>query len=272
MPRVTQEEFLARVKRLNPGVKVLGAYTYQNVPVKTKCVKHGRVWNALPSVLYKGCGCQECMNEKISKANKLPDSEYLERLRTNNPNIKLVGPYLGQLKKTAHKCLKCKHTWDTYPCHVGRGISGCPVCHGEQSFATKKTKIQGKVIYYQGYEDRALRWIIREKKLNIKQIQLSKVGEVPTVKYQMGDQTHLYFPDFYVPKLNRIVEVKSKYTLFKDRFALRRNQAKAKACLAAGYKFSLLLVHDDRDSCILLPKAWLTATVKQLNFLCDDLR
>lgn len=57
-----------------------------------------------------------------------------------------------------------------------------------------------------------------------------------------------YYPDFFVPRLNWIIEVKSDYTYKRERAT---NIAKFKACRAKGYAFNLL-IRDPRPELVLL--------------------
>jgi len=50
----------------------------------------------------------------------------------------------------------------------------------------------------------------------------------------MNQTTHRYYPDFYIKKDNKIIEVKSIYTYNID---IEKNLLKQKACLDAGYNF-----------------------------------
>ena len=65
----------------------------------------------------------------------------------------------------------------------------------------------------------------------------------------------------YIPKLNTIVEVKSNYTLGltgkkrPNTKMWRQNQAKAKATLASGYKYKMMVMHEDGTRSM-LPKGW----------------
>jgi very-short-patch-repair endonuclease len=49
---------------------------------------------------------------------------------------------------------------------------------------------------------------------------------------------YIYFPDFYIEKLNLIIEIKSEYYYYLN---LEKNIAKEKACLEQGYKYILII-------------------------------
>jgi predicted AAA+ superfamily ATPase len=63
---------------------------------------------------------------------------------------------------------------------------------------------------------------------------------VPQIDYWFEGARRKYFPDFYIPAENLIVEVKSTWT-FANGDKLEKNLAKRNACLAAGYKFEFYI-------------------------------
>jgi hypothetical protein len=59
------------------------------------------------------------------------------------------------------------------------------------------------------------------------------------IRYQtLDNKYHFYYPDFYLPKYNLIIEIKSSYTY--DRF-LEKNNSKQKACLELGYNHIFII-------------------------------
>ena len=114
-------------------------------------------------------------------------------------------------------------------------------------FEEKKSKSQfkykeyilpsGKVIKLQGYEPKCfdiLLEIYSEKEI------LHKKTDVPEIWYIGTDnKKHRYYPDFYIPKENMIIEVKSTYTYEVN---LEINLLKQQACLELGYKFEFKIL------------------------------
>jgi hypothetical protein len=74
--------------------------------------------------------------------------------------------------------------------------------------------------------------------------------QLPAILYQdpKTQRERRYYPDFFVPRLNWIIEVKSDYTYRRERAT---NIAKYKACRAKGYAFNLL-IRDPRPGLVLL--------------------
>lgn len=69
----------------------------------------------------------------------------------------------------------------------------------------------------------------------------------PSVKYvlESNETNHIYHPDFFIGKLNLMIEVKSNYTYKVD---LDKNLMKEKYCLLEGYNFLFVI---DKDYSIL---------------------
>lgn len=93
-----------------------------------------------------------------------------------------------------------------------------------------------------GYEPFCLQWLLKTN--NIQDIYYGRNAKEsehfggPIPKFAYFDPTRqkhrTYFPDFYLPKEHKIIEVKSEYYLYKD---YRTNIAKKLACCRAGYLF-----------------------------------
>ena len=92
----------------------------------------------------------------------------------------------------------------------------------------------GKITSYQGYEHFCLDDLLEEgyKEEDI----INSVDEVPIIDYTLEGVDRKYFPDIFIPKENKIIEVKCSRTMEQD---LQKNLAKAKACMDQGYEFEL---------------------------------
>lgn len=60
---------------------------------------------------------------------KTTHDEYVSRVSKINPNIKVLGKYVGTKTKILHECKIDNHKWMTAPCNILCGC-GCPVCSG----------------------------------------------------------------------------------------------------------------------------------------------
>ena len=109
----------------------------------------------------------------------------------------------------------------------------------KSKYTRKEYKWQsGEKSILQGYEPIVLKELEDEGYTFTAVITDSNI--IPTIPYYFEETWHIYiyiyYPDFYIPSENRIIEVKSKYTLEAD---WDKNQAKFKATTDAGFNFSL---------------------------------
>lgn len=113
----------------------------------------------------------------------------------------------------------------------------------KQQISMKKFKEyvlpSGKVIEIKGYEPQFLDYVLNNKLLTESEIQY----EAFSIKYQLNDKEKVYYPDFYIPKYNLIVEIKSSYVL-NELDLVGEQSAKTEACLQLGYKFALIVDND----------------------------
>jgi hypothetical protein len=67
------------------------------------------------------------------------------------------------------------------------------------------------------------------------------ITKIDPIKYELNDNTHYYHPDFYLPKYNLIIEIKSSYTYNYD---LEKNLKKKEYSLKNGYNFLFIIDKD----------------------------
>ena len=62
------------------------------------------------------------------------EQAYKEKLAVNNPNIELVGKYIGASSRTLHRCKRHNYIWNTSPTSIlqKNTIVGCPLCSKEK--------------------------------------------------------------------------------------------------------------------------------------------
>lgn len=96
----------------------------------------------------------------------------------------------------------------------------------------------GKIVKVQWYENIALDELVQ--KYEEEDIVVGR-SNIPTIEYHINDVKHVYFPDFFIKSENKIIEVKSEWTI-----QLRRGnvQEKALATIKAGYKYEIWIYND----------------------------
>lgn len=94
----------------------------------------------------------------------------------------------------------------------------------------------GKKIKVQGYEDYALDYLLiiyDESEI------ITETTKIPQITYfDANNKQHKYYPDFFIPKDNLIIEVKSIYTM---RAKFYTNLLKAQASKSEGFNFRFLI-------------------------------
>jgi hypothetical protein len=66
---------------------------------------------------------------------------------------------------------------------------------------------------------------------------------MPEIWYFKDDKQHRYFPDIFIPAENKIIEVKSNYTLWSSKTV---NYQKRDACLKLGFLFEFWIFSGDQ--------------------------
>lgn len=64
--RLSQEEFINRVKKVNPSFTVLGKYLRQKDHIETQCLVCGHIWYPQAGNLLAGYGCPNCNHNNTS--------------------------------------------------------------------------------------------------------------------------------------------------------------------------------------------------------------
>ena len=76
------------------------------------------------------------------------------------------------------------------------------------------------------------------------QIRNNKNGWLDELKQLTFFLDRIYFPDIYIKSINKVIEVKSEYTLSKD---IEKNQLKRNAILSKGIAFQYMVFSNNGD-------------------------
>lgn len=97
----------------------------------------------------------------------------------------------------------------------------------------------GKTITMQGYEPQAYKILLET--YNEDEILSSRI-DVPTIWwFDDENKKHRYFVDFYIPKDNLMIEVKSERTFVTNKEKIEKS---SKSCKEAGYKYELWVLNN----------------------------
>ena len=138
MPRKkTHEEYLIEVAKVNPNIEVLETYTNAHIKILHKCKICSYKWMAAPMNLLQQNGeCPQCHKNEI---NHKKHEKYVTEVAKINPNIEVLGQYVGNKTKILHKCKKCGYQWFIRPDHISK--RKCPFCKPKTPRKTQKQYI-----------------------------------------------------------------------------------------------------------------------------------
>jgi hypothetical protein len=97
----------------------------------------------------------------------------------------------------------------------------------------KYTMPSGEIRLVQGYEPFALKHLL--ELYTEEQIKTSR-KDIPRIKYTYNDKTKYYFPDIYIPHINKLIEIKSTWTYSSENDNI---DLKAKASINSGYDYEI---------------------------------
>jgi len=255
-----------------PTLRLIGEYKAFDAHALHKCIICTNEFMMKPSVIEKskGPGCRICSRRKLqAQRNEQHRQEYIEILKGKGCTMLPVVPYEKALTPILHRCTKCEYERTVTPDYMKR-LAKCTSCSPKNLSRTVETKHKSFVVF--GYEERCLE--LMRKHYRYSEIEAFNSGKVPIVHYGRGQR---YMPDFYVKKDNMLVEAKGlatfgmrKFPLSKDSGADRYYQccAKAKAALAAGYRYAFCLIENNER--IKLPKGWYDLSFREMKTYLKD--
>jgi hypothetical protein len=198
--------------------------------------------------LYRLPYCESCSKKYV--VNKIKES-CLEKFGVDNPGKspeikkKINNSYLKKygmhpLKTDEVKSKRINTCLEKYGGHPNQNKE-VQAKSEINSFAFKDYMMpSGCVVKYQGYENIAI-----DELVQIYEEEDIAIGRsnVPTIDYFVGEEKHVYFPDFFIRSENKIIEVKSEWTI-----QLRRAniEEKALATVKAGYKYEMWIYNDKK--------------------------
>ncbi|HGX5467449.1 TPA: zinc-ribbon domain-containing protein [Escherichia coli] len=126
MRKLTHEEHIAAIAKVNHDVEVLGTINSNREKVLCSCKVCGHEWSARPADLKSGKGCPKCA--RLKQGPKiLTHEEQVAVIAKINPDVEVLGEITGNQKKVLCRCKVCGHEWSPKPNSLKNG-SGCPEC------------------------------------------------------------------------------------------------------------------------------------------------
>lgn len=128
----TSEQFIKKIKEINPNIVIIGTYTRAVDGVKVKCLKCNKIWEPKAYSLLQGKGCPSCSAKQGAINNKgktglKTTEQFVSELRLVDDTIEVLGEYRNGHTNILLKCLRCGNDWEAKPYSVLQG-HGCPRC------------------------------------------------------------------------------------------------------------------------------------------------
>lgn len=238
---LSQKEYAVRCKDVN--VKPIGKYVNRLTELRHQCMVCDHKWSVQPASVLTGRGCPECGKAKVAEHTeglKLCHKEYLQRIKEKGFRLKPLDKYVRSKDSLRHECLVCNNVWSSTPNMILSG-RGCSVC----SKGHKTITIEGvEFTKLSGYEPAAIKWMVRNRLVKARELLGgTRNPRVPTIEYTLHDGTHQHYPDFFIHSQNRVVEVKSVWTLCSTKLRWDTIKAKREGAMAMGYEYTVLVMN-----------------------------
>ena len=118
---IKEKEFMKRLSEKNPTIQVCGEYRGKNSKIKVKCSKCLYEWTTTPERLLSGDGCKKCGVKKAHAKMLKSQDEFQKEVNDANPNIDIIGQYMGRHNKVAVRCKICGYEWQARASSLLRG-------------------------------------------------------------------------------------------------------------------------------------------------------
>lgn len=145
---MTHEEFIERMNKINPNIKILSKYQKSDIKVDCLCLIDGNKWSAKPNDLLSNKGCMECAirnntgensprwNSNITQEERERGRKYTEYYEWRNQVYKRDNYTCQCCGSNQGGNLNAHHlySYDKYKCLrtvVENGVTLCEDCHKE---------------------------------------------------------------------------------------------------------------------------------------------
>jgi very-short-patch-repair endonuclease len=198
---------------------------------KEKYIKFQSYLKNINNGNYYAC-CQKCSKEKYKNTclklygceNLFQSTEIKEKIKQTNLKLYNVeNP--SQNKEIKDKKIQT--------CLLNNGVKNPQQnkeIYEKTQLTGKKIKYYNDNLYYRGTYEKDFLDLCFEQNIKIK--------NVKGFKYKFQNKQKIYFPDFYIPDYNLIIEIKSDYYYIKE---LEKNLLKESAMIDYGYNFLFII-------------------------------
>lgn len=259
--KMNTEDFIKKANLIHNNLYLYDKVNYENSKTKVLigCKKHGYFLQIPNDHLSSKSGCKKCHIERLYNNEHKKKTSYEDFIKKANLIHNKFYNYEksilnGQKNKIIIICPKHGDFTQRVSAHLSG--QGCPYCALDKKRNNPETQEKaiknsfrrkdfilpsGRRITLQGSEPQVLNDLL--KIYNENDIIFSK-KDMPKINYidKLGKYRR-YYPDFYIPFKNLIIEVKSSFTYYIDRENIN---AKINSTKALGFDFKLI-INDKRS-------------------------
>lgn len=120
---ILHEDFVRCMKKIHPDIKVLGKYVNSNKRIQVQCKKCDYVWEGVPANMLSGDGCRKCGTIRAHESFIKNRDDFIKELSKKNPDIEILGEYVGRHKPIKARCMICGLEWEPIASSLLRGSS-----------------------------------------------------------------------------------------------------------------------------------------------------
>lgn len=182
------------------------------------------------NIKIRGGYCRDC---SYKHGHEKRTNTFMDKYGTTHPS--LTPHMIEKTKKTNIERYGVAHP------------AQCPFIHSNTYKSKKYITNTGNEYIIQGYENIALDELLQTYSDN--DIVIGK-NVVPQIDYLFNNNKKIYFPDIYIPKENKLIEVKSTWTY---KVQIDKNTCKANACKMLGYIYEFWIYDNKKNKKIINP-------------------
>ena len=125
--RIKQEDFINRLKEINPNIEPLEAYTTLKTKMLFRCNICNNEWKTIPDVVLGGHTCPKCSHKQSGDIWRKSKDTFVKEISNINSNIEITGEYINDSTQIECLCKICNTKWRATPNNLLHN-SGCPKC------------------------------------------------------------------------------------------------------------------------------------------------
>lgn len=119
----THSDFIKAMNLLHPNIQIIGTYVNASKRIPVKCTVCGFKWDGVPASLLSGDGCRKCGAKVAHERFIKQQNQFEEQVKNANPDIEIIGEYIGRHNPVQAKCKICGYTWNPIASSLLRGSS-----------------------------------------------------------------------------------------------------------------------------------------------------